>query len=75
MLQFGIGQRSLLDLLNAENEYYSARIAYVGGQYAEVASAYRVFAGMGQLLGILHIGLPAEAWSLHSAQIPFVPNR
>ncbi|MFP3569887.1 TolC family outer membrane protein [Paraburkholderia sp. SIMBA_030] len=74
LLQFGIGQRSLLDLLNAENEYYSARIAFVGGQYAEVASAYRVFAGMGQLLDTLHIGLPAEAWSLHSARMPVVPN-
>lgn len=58
-LQFGIGQRSLLDLLNAENEYYSARVAYVAGQYTEIASAYRVFAGTGQLLEALHIALPA----------------
>ncbi|KAB0639819.1 channel protein TolC [Burkholderia stagnalis] len=75
MLQFGIGQRSLLDLLNAENEYYSARIDYIGGQYAEAASAYRVFAGMGQLLDTLHVGRPAEAWGAGSARPAVAFNR
>ncbi|RQZ33849.1 channel protein TolC [Burkholderia sp. Bp9090] len=75
MLQFGIGQRSLLDLLNAENEYYSARIDYIGGQYAEAASAYRVFAGMGQLLETLHVGRPAEAWGAGSARPAVAFNR
>ncbi|WP_213295840.1 TolC family outer membrane protein [Paraburkholderia sacchari] len=69
-LQFGIGQRSLLDLLNAENEYYTARTDYIGGQYAQAASAYRVFAGMGQLLDTLHVAMPAEAVALHSARMP-----
>ncbi len=68
LLQFGIGQRSLLDLLNAENEYYSARIDYISGQYAEVASAYRVFAGMGQLLDTLHVARPAQAWGAGGMQ-------
>jgi adhesin transport system outer membrane protein len=63
-LQFGIAQRSLLDLLNAEDEYYSARVAHIGGQYAELAGAYRVFASMGQLLDALHIALPPEAASI-----------
>ncbi|PMX90220.1 TolC family protein, partial [Pseudomonas sp. GW460-13] len=45
--QFRIGQRSLLDLLNAENEYFSASTAYVTGQYNELASQYRILAGMG----------------------------
>ncbi|KWK15704.1 TolC family outer membrane protein [Burkholderia stagnalis] len=75
MLQFGIGQRSLLDLLNAENEYYSARIDYIGGQYAEAASAYRVFAGMGQLLDTLHVGRSAEAWGAGSARPAVAFNR
>ncbi|RQR64586.1 channel protein TolC [Burkholderia sp. Bp9125] len=74
-LQFGIGQRSLLDLLNAENEYYSARIDYVSGQYAEIASAYRVFAGMGQLLDTLHVGRPAEAWGAGGARPAVAFNR
>ena len=31
--QFDIGQRSLLDLLNAENELYTARRAYANAEY------------------------------------------
>ncbi|WP_427306301.1 TolC family outer membrane protein [Cupriavidus sp. H39] len=59
--QFRIGQRSLLDLLNAENEYFSARTAYVTGQYTELASQYRILAGMGLLLPTLNVAPPGEA--------------
>ncbi|SPA51566.1 TolC family outer membrane protein [Cupriavidus taiwanensis] len=59
--QFRIGQRSLLDLLNAENEYFSARTAYVTGQYTELASQYRILAGMGLLLAALDVAPPSEA--------------
>jgi adhesin transport system outer membrane protein len=55
--QFSIGQRSLLDLLNAENEYYNARIEFITGQYAELVTAYRVLSSTGGLLNAL--GLPA----------------
>ena len=58
--QFSVGQRTLLDLLNAENEYFNARLSFLSGQYTEVASVFRVFAGMGQLLAALQIALPAE---------------
>ncbi|MEC3767129.1 TolC family outer membrane protein [Cupriavidus sp. SS-3] len=59
--QFRIGQRSLLDLLNAENEYFSARTAFVTGQYTELASQYRILAGMGLLLATLNVAPPGEA--------------
>ena len=68
-LQFGIGQRSLLDLLNAESEYYSARIDYISGQYAQTASAYKVFSGMGQLLDMLHVDLPPQAISSYRLRV------
>ncbi|WP_454752743.1 TolC family outer membrane protein [Cupriavidus necator] len=58
--QFRIGQRSLLDLLNAENEYFSARTAFVTGRYTELASQYRILAGMGLLLATLQVPLPRE---------------
>ncbi len=51
--QFNIGQRSLLDLLDTENEYFEARRAATKGQY-DLALAYaRTQAGAGQLLGKL----------------------
>lgn len=56
--QFGIGQRTLLDLLNAESEHYSARAALATAQYTELFGAYRTFAAMGRLLGALRIAPP-----------------
>ena len=48
--QFDIGQRSLLDLLDTENEYFQAKRSYVNTQY-DVQNAYaRVYAGQGELL-------------------------
>ena len=47
--QFDIGQRSLLDLLNAENEVYTARRAYANAEY-DLGFAYaRTHAAMYQL--------------------------
>jgi adhesin transport system outer membrane protein len=47
--QFDIGQRSLLDLLNAENEVYTARRAYANAEH-DLGLAYaRAHAAMDQL--------------------------
>jgi adhesin transport system outer membrane protein len=53
--QFYIGQRTLLDLLNAENEHATARSSLVSDLYSELLSKYRVMAGMGALLKTLEI--------------------
>lgn len=51
--QFDIGQRSLLDLLNAENELYTARRAYVNADH-DLSIAYaRTYAAQGSLLSAL----------------------
>jgi len=48
--QFDIGQRSLLDLLDTENELYQAKRAYSNAEY-DLAIAYaRTLAGMGKLV-------------------------
>ena len=67
--QFDIGQRSLLDLLNAENEVYTARRAYANAEY-DLAIAYvRTLAEMSSLtsqLGLARLdAVAAEAanWS------------
>lgn len=59
--QFNIGQRTLLDLLDAENEYFTARSNYVTGQYVELFGKYRVLASTGKLLESLQVAPPAEA--------------
>lgn len=45
--QFGLGQRTLLDLLDSENEVYNANRRYTEVRYTEEFSMYRVLANMG----------------------------
>jgi adhesin transport system outer membrane protein len=53
--QFDIGQRSLLDLLDTENELFQARRAYTNADY-DLAIAYaRAHAGVGNLLAVLDV--------------------
>lgn len=53
--QFNIGQRTLLDLLNTQNEYFDARRAKVNAD-ADLSLAYlRSYAGMGRLLEALEL--------------------
>jgi adhesin transport system outer membrane protein len=53
--QFDIGQRSLLDLLDTENELYQARRALANAEYDLQLSAVRVLAASGSLLGALKL--------------------
>ncbi len=48
--QFDIGQRSLLDLLDTENEYFQAKRSYVNADYDMQTAYARVYAGQGELL-------------------------
>ena len=59
--QFDIGQRSLLDLLDTENEFIDARRALVAAEYENLYAQYRILAGTGQLLLALDIDLPETA--------------
>ncbi|UTW45773.1 TolC family outer membrane protein [bacterium SCSIO 12696] len=51
--QFDLGRRTLLDLLNTENEYIDARIAYQQAWHQVLFSEYRIFRATGDLLGTL----------------------
>ncbi len=67
--QFDIGQRSLLDLLNAENELYTAKRSYANAEYDLGISYARAHAAMNQLLAQLGLARPtpnepaADNWS------------
>jgi adhesin transport system outer membrane protein len=54
--QFDIGQRTLLDLLDTENEYFQARRAYANATYDRAIAHARTLAGMGSLLSTLQVG-------------------
>jgi adhesin transport system outer membrane protein len=58
-LQFQLGQRSLLDVLNAENERYNAVSTYVAARAAAATNELRLLASQGRLVEAL--GLAARA--------------
>lgn len=61
--QFDIGERTLLDLLDGENEFFDARRAFTNAEYNQIIAQARTLAGMGQLLGTLEVvrdNLPEE---------------
>ena len=47
--QFDIGQRSLLDLLDSENELFQSKRSYANAQYDQAFAYARTHAGMGML--------------------------
>jgi len=55
MQQFLVGQRSLLDVLDAENELYSSEVQLVTAKANEAGTAYRLLALGGNLLASLSI--------------------
>jgi adhesin transport system outer membrane protein len=59
--QFDIGQRSLLDLLNAENEVYTARRALANAEFDRMIAFARTHAAMNQLTTQLGLSRPAVA--------------
>lgn len=60
--QFELGRRSLLDLVNAENELFQARAALSNGRIAVRSAEHRLLAAMGMLVSGL--GLNAELLKL-----------
>jgi outer membrane protein, adhesin transport system len=69
--QFDIGQRSLLDLLNSENELYTAKRAYANAEFDLGIAQARTQAGMGALvatLGLTRVGADTELPDVQSWQ-------
>ena len=59
--QFNIGRRTLLDLLDSENEYFQAARAFTNAQNDMNLAQFRILAAMGKLVETLGVSLPAEA--------------
>jgi adhesin transport system outer membrane protein len=63
--QFDLGQRGLLDLLDAENELFIDRTNLVTATFTETFAVYRVLAVIGMLLDTLDIERPKEAINIY----------
>ena len=58
---FNVGQRSLLDVLDAENELFTSKGQLVTAQSNRISAAYRILAAGGKLLQTLDIEAPKQA--------------
>ena len=63
--QFDLGQRSLLDLLDAENELFIDRSNLITAFYTEAFAVYRVLTVTGDLLMTLDIDRPKTAIDIY----------
>lgn len=58
--QFTLGDRTLLDVLNTENELFEARRSYIEAENDHLLAEYRIMNATGQLLDALRFTQPAQ---------------
>ncbi len=61
MDQFNLGRRTLLDLLDSQNELFVSKSNRINALYTEAFAVYRILALQGDLLASLNVQRPAEA--------------
>lgn len=66
--QFSLGDRSLLDMLDSENEVFTAQRRYVELQFTEMFSTYRINARTGTLLKALKVQPPSSSLPIEETQ-------
>jgi adhesin transport system outer membrane protein len=66
--QFNIGQRTLLDLLDTENEVLTASAAYINAYYDHLYACYWLAESMGKLLENLELEAPEQAITVASPE-------
>jgi adhesin transport system outer membrane protein len=59
--QFEVGSRTLLDLLDAENELFTARGQLISADIDQLVSGYRLLATTGTLLTTMNVAAPSTA--------------
>ncbi|MDR9826606.1 TolC family outer membrane protein [Vibrio sp. FNV 38] len=58
--QYRIGKRTLLDVLNTENELFESRKSFLDAKYGEQYAKYRILNATGVLLQALRVDSPQE---------------
>jgi adhesin transport system outer membrane protein len=67
--EYEIGQRSLIDLLNAQNQYFNAVVSLTSARGVIVFADYQMLAAMGTLLEYLKAPPPVDAAPLDLAPL------
>lgn len=74
--QFKIGERTLLDLLNTQNNKFNTQVAVETSRFAVLFSGYGILAATGTLLATLDLTPPsqASAYARDAYRVPFTPE-
>jgi outer membrane protein len=65
-----VGQRTVLDVLNAQQALVNARVALVTAQHDRVVASYAVLSAVGRLSpSVLHLATPIYDPSVHYHQV------
>jgi adhesin transport system outer membrane protein len=59
--QFSLDRRTLLDVLDSQNELFVSRSNTINAEFLEIFAVYRLLALKGQLLSTLGVAQPREA--------------
>ncbi|HWK01868.1 MAG TPA: TolC family outer membrane protein [Xanthobacteraceae bacterium] len=59
--EYDLGQRTLIDLLNAQNQFFNAEVSLISLRGVAVFADYQLLAAMGHLLAYLKMDRPIEA--------------
>ena len=66
--QFEIGQRTLLDMLNTQNEYFEASRAHINARYNHIIAQARTLSSMGRLNAALDVSRPDQPTASDAGQ-------
>jgi outer membrane protein, adhesin transport system len=73
--EYELGQRSLIDLLNAQNQLFNGLVSLESVRAVAVFADYQLLAAMGQLLAYLQAPHPVDAEPLDSKPFGLIPTR
>src|SRR5262249_4952023 len=73
--EYDVGRRSLIDLLNAENQYFNAAASLTSARGVIVFADYQLLAAMGALLDYLKTAVPVDAAPLDIIPLGVLPTR
>jgi outer membrane protein, adhesin transport system len=73
--EYDLGQRSLIDLLNAENQLFNAEVSLESARAVAVFADYQLLATMGELLDYLRAPHPVDAEPLLPKSFGLIPDR
>jgi outer membrane protein, adhesin transport system len=73
--EYELGQRSLIDLLNAENQLFNAQVSIESARGVAVFADYQLLAAMGKLLDYIRAPHPVDAEPLVPTSFGLIPNK